>query len=186
MNKPKRPQKKTPGKVQKRDFFQTPPYAIDLLVPYIPKSISVIWEPACGNGMIVRRLLEHGYGVAGTDLSQGIDFLEYDYPESYDAIITNPPFSLKFAFYKMCLNYGKPFALLVPTDVARWNLDALVCDGAQWLIPTRRIDYITPTGKVGKDSQAQFHSGWLTWGFNLLDRFTIVELSLETKKKFLG
>lgn len=182
MTKPKRPQKKTPNKVQGRDFFQTPKYAVDLLIPFIPKDVGVIWECAAGKGKIAKVLLAAGYGVAATDLLQGINFLANDPPENYDAIITNPPFSLKIPFYRQCIRYGVPFALLVPIDFAQWNLDAVRNDGCQWLVPTSRIDYLTPNGKVGKDSQAQFHSGWLTWGFKLPDRLTIVELTLETKQ----
>jgi hypothetical protein len=37
-----------------------------------------------------------------------------------------------------------PFALLVPADYSGWIIDAIRNDGAEKIIPTRRIDYITP------------------------------------------
>lgn len=179
MKKPKRPQKQTPDKLQERDFFQTPDYAVDLLIPYMPINIQTIWECATGSGKIANRLRQYGYNTIETDITTGTNFLAA--ASQGDAIVTNPPYSLKIKFYERCREHGLPFALLVPTDLAQWNLDA-VKDGAQWLIPTRRIDYITPRGLRGKDSQAQFHSGWLTWGFDLPDTLTVVELTLETKK----
>lgn len=188
--KPKTPQKKTPNKRQSRDFFQTPNYAVDLLMPYMPRNTRVVWECAAGEGKIVKRLKLYNYGVYATDLQyhEALDhahnFLGPPPDELFriDAIVTNPPFSLKEEFYQRCLLYGKPFALLLPMDMTQWNLEAVQKDGAQWLVPTRRIDYITPNGKKGKDSSAQFHSGWLTWGFKLPDSLTVVELTLQTKK----
>lgn len=190
MSKPKKPQKQTPDKLQGRDFFQTPNYAVDLLVPYIPKRVKTVWECAAGKGKIVQRLEFNLYGVLSSDLvfnsdlDRQMNFLNETLDDLYliDAIITNPPFSLKIKFYKKCLTYGKPFALLIPSDLAQWNLDAVRKDGAQWLIPIRRIDYITPRGLMGKDSQSQFHSGWLTWGFNLPDKMTVVDLPLNVKQ----
>src|SRR5687767_14647628 len=113
MRDKKTPQPQTPDEPQGRDLFQTPNYAVDLLIPFIPDNVGVIWECACGEGKIVKRLLYHGYAVVGTDLRQGINFLVQDYPENYDAIITNPPFSLAERFYKKCLEYDIPFALLI-------------------------------------------------------------------------
>lgn len=141
--KPKLQQKKS-KQVSGRDLFQTPVYATNLLLPFIPKGVGIIWDCACGEGKIVRALLDAGYACAGTDLQQGIDFLEDDPPENYDAIVTNPPFSLKREFYQQCKGYGLPFALLIPADYAIWTIDAVRKDGAEKIIPTRRIDYITP------------------------------------------
>lgn len=142
--KPKNPQAEKPNEVCERDEFQTPNYATELLVPFIPKNIGVIWECAAGEGKMVKVFFSHGYAVAATDLSQGINFLvDDDYPE-YDAIITNPPFSLKKKFYIQCLKYNLPFALLIPADYTGWVIEAVEKFGCEKIIPTRRIDYITP------------------------------------------
>lgn len=177
--KPKKPQTKDSKNAQMRDLFYTPDYATDLIIPFLRGRL---WECAAGAGHMVRRLQYHGFDVIGTELRDGFNFLANKPVFDFDMIITNPPFSLKQDFYDQCMRYGKPFALLVPCDLAIWNLSAVRNDGAQWLIPTRRIDYITPTGKSGKDSNPQFHSGWLTWGMELPDRLTIVDLSLAIKQ----
>jgi hypothetical protein len=183
--KPKTTQPKTPDKIQGRDFFQTPNYAVDLLVPFIPK-VDWIWESACGKLKIAIRLRHHKFNVYSTDLLDGTNFLDWtpDFLYPIDAIITNPPFSLKRKFYEKCLEYGVPFALLLPFDMCQWIAEAFDKDGVQALVPNRRIDYITPTGLSGANGHTSYyHSFWLTWGFNLPKQITVVELSLKEKKE---
>jgi hypothetical protein len=179
--KPKQSQPATPEKVQERDFFQTPNYATDLLIPFLPKV--AIWEPACGQGKIVYRLRNKGFDVRGTDLNNDLsqNFLSDYVPFQFDAIVTNPPFSLKRRFYERCIELKKPFALLIPVDFCGWILSAMQL-GARWIIPTRRIDYITPTGRSGQNSNAQFHSGWITFGIDLPQQMTIIELTKLMKE----
>ncbi len=137
-----------------RDNFQTPRYATELLLPYIPSYIDNIWECAAGDGAIQRVLSENGYEVFSSDIRKrnGVtesNFLTDDcpFPISSDTlIITNPPFAstLKRAFYKRCVELSLPFALLIPADYAGWLIDAIRFKGCEKVIPTRRIDYITP------------------------------------------
>lgn len=181
MNKPKTNQPKTPNALQERDFFQTPNYATDLLIPYLCREWN-IWEPACGHGKIVNHLSEKGFNVFGSDLRDGFNFLKDSQSPELQAIITNPPFSLKREFYERCISLGVPFALLIPVDFCGWILRAMTDEKSQWLVPTRRIDYITPTGKQGKQSTAQYHSGWFCYGLNLPKQITIVELTKAMKE----
>jgi hypothetical protein len=196
--KPKTPQAQTPNVPQGRDLFQTPNYAVDLLIPFIPKYISWVWEPACGEGKIVKRLLDKtDLDVYASDIRKSEtfvhdikNFLDNDnlpIIEGWDSepvIITNPPFSLKQKFYEKCKDYGVPFVLLIPADYSGWIINAIRNDGAEKIIPTRRIDYITPSGKSGASGHtADFHSMWLTWGFGLGKTETFVELSLKEKNE---
>ena len=67
-----------------------------------------------------------------------------DIPDfDFDVIVTNPPFSLNKKFHDKCVEMGVSFALLIPADYAGWIIEA-VENGAEKIIPTRRIDYITP------------------------------------------
>lgn len=178
MNKPKKQQKENSGERQERDFFQTPNYATDLLKPYIPAG--TIWSPASGDGKIGKRFTDRK--IFETDIVTGFNFLT-DTPDfQFDVIVENPPFSLKRKFYDKCMSYDVPFALLLPVDFCGWILRAMKDDGIEWLIPTRRIDYITPTGKSGSTSSAQYHSGWLTHKFQLPKQITVVELTNEQKQ----
>ncbi len=169
-NKPKKGQEETPNSVQGRDLFQTPNYATELLVPFIPKYIKHIWECACGK-LKISNFLTDLYPYYNKDI------------RSKSAIVTNPPYSLKRKFYERCKYHGVPFALLIPADYCGWIIDAIRLDGCEKIIPTRRIDFITPTGKSGKTGHTSYyHSLWLTWGFGLGKSETFVELSIEQKK----
>lgn len=146
--KPKKPQAESPNEVSERDGFQTPNYAVDLLVPFIPQGTVRIWECAAGEMKISRRLGYFGFNTYSTDLCypNKTNFLTDMLPEGswFDAIVTNPPFSIKKKFYKRCLWYQHPFALLLPAEYSGWLIEAVERDGCEKIIPFRRIDYITP------------------------------------------
>lgn len=147
--KPKTPQKKDLVGLSGRDQFQTPNYATDILVPFL-RVLKLaggesfrIWECAAGLGKIVNRLQFWGFDVFGTDLSESVNFLTDDPSQKFDCIVTNTPFSLKKEFYETCVTWGVPFALLIPADYSGWVIQA-TRDGAEKIIPTRRIDFVTP------------------------------------------
>ena len=150
IRRPRNPQAERETAVDGRDTFQTPNYAVDLLVPFLDKVRGdredfVVWECAAGLGKIVRRLEHKEFTVVATDLqySPSVNFLRYDPPFHFDCIVTNVPFSIKRRFYQRCVELDKPFALLMPADYSQWVIDA-VRKGAEKIVPTRRIDYITP------------------------------------------
>lgn len=184
---------KTPTIPQGRDTFQTPNYAVDLLIPFIPSNIVNIWEPAAGENKIVDVLEKHGYYVFASDIrdpshslhDENINFLTEDFDIGsigIDCIITNPPFSVKAEFIERAFEYGVPFAFLINADYSGQQIE-WIQRGCEKIIPTRRIDYITPTGRNGSTSASQFHSMWLTYGFNLGRTETFVELTNKSKKE---
>lgn len=208
--KVKKYQIKTPYEPQGRDLFQTPKYAVNLLLPFIPKNIENIWEPACGDYKISKVLESNNYKVLSTDLKYGQNFLfdNYIIPEPGNTmIITNPPYSLKKEFFHRCLYYNVSFALLIPTDYCKWIIEAIDKYGAEKIIPNSRISYITPNTierineKNGQNysninevpheylvedfshSGAQFHSMWFCHGLGLGKTETFVELTKEMMKE---
>jgi hypothetical protein len=209
--KQKLQQNKTPNEVNNRDNFQTPRYAIDILKPYIPENVKTIWDGSAGymgSGNITKFLSEYGYEVMGTDINSPKDSEYYwnfldNRDVRVDCIIQNPPFSLKKDFFYKCLEYNVPFALLIPCDVSGWLIDAYTKYNCKKIIPTRRINYLTPnmlsrinekenqnysslqeipTKTLNKYTSSNFHSMWLCSGFNLDKQETYVELSTETIK----
>jgi hypothetical protein len=187
---------RTPDIPQGRDTFKTPNYATDLLIPFIPRQLdnskTYIWECASGEGKIANRLIYHGFDVFQSDLRQfdnldiRCNFLTNDIRNDYYmgnfCIITNPPFSIKEEFIEKAFEYRVPFAFLINADYSGKQID-WIKRGCEKIIPNRRIDYITPTGRNGKTSSSQFHSMWLTYGFNIGQTETFVELSLKEKKE---
>ncbi len=187
-------------KADERDLFQTPRYATRIILPYL-KAYTLVWEPAAGEGRMAT-ILESEHAVWTSDVRPGCnevwDFLKQtkdeEWVKSVNYIVTNPPFGKKIAFYKKCMFYYKeyaiPFALLVPADYSGWIINAVRDDLCQKIIPTRRIDYITPTGLHGGNGHtSRFHSMWLTKGLNIqkpkpvLPSEIYVPLSLKAKKE---
>lgn len=163
------------------DHFQTPPEALEPLLPYLPKTWAV-WEPACGKGNLVRAFAGHGYRVFASDrhivhpegYREGVvwygerDFLTWQ-PQTFgwDCLITNPPYSIKAKFLERAYALGKPWAFLLPISALcpQRNQEFLRRAGVQILIPRKRIDFETPTQK--KDGKSWFDTVWFCSGLNL-------------------
>ena len=91
-----------PKKRSDRDFYPTPKDVTVALMEVldIPKQ-TCIWEPACGDGHIIKALNDMGYmNVIGTDIVNGTDYLTADKPGGVEFIITNPPFNRGEAFIR--------------------------------------------------------------------------------------
>lgn len=102
-----------------KDFYPTPESSFTPLVPYIVADCIInhdlrVWEPACGDGRLIRLMQEAGLGAEGNDLRDGYDFLEDREPRS--CIVTNPPFSLAFEFAQHALKLSRRVYLLLRLD----------------------------------------------------------------------
>lgn len=99
------------------DLYPTPPEVTVALMRFLKlPGETVVWEPARGEGDMVRALANCGMAVYGTDIRDGIDFLTARQPgnaPAADWIITNPPFSLADEFIRHAAEIGKPFAMLL-------------------------------------------------------------------------
>ena len=85
------------------DFYATDPEAIDKLRETGELTCNSIWECACGQGHLSKRLESFGYNVKSTDLidrgygETGVDFLAQT--EMFDGdILTNPPYKYAMEF----------------------------------------------------------------------------------------
>ena len=56
-----------------------------------------------------------GYNVINSHIDEGKDFFEYE-PNSWDIIVSNPPYSIKDSIIERVYELNKPFALLLPLD----------------------------------------------------------------------
>lgn len=139
------------------DRCQTPAYALDPVLPFIPRDW-VIWEPAAGEGNIVKALKAVGYSVVasdllmegiGEDVQGGRNFFDWQ-PPQFDCIITNPPYSVKFPWYERCYELGKPFALLLPVETLGVGAAQRLYKryGHEQLLLDKRINFKMP------------HKGW--------------------------
>ena len=100
------------NKRKENDFYATPDYVTDVLLEN-ESFDGEIWEPACGDGAISKRLESHGYNVYSTDLvDRGYGHDHFDFLLSHRRtknIITNPPFNIgtKFTLQSLRLASSK-------------------------------------------------------------------------------
>ena len=154
------------------DEFQTPEYAISPLLPFLKKEW-VIWECAWGKGSLAKHLEKKGFKVLGDSKS---NFFKNCLDMLFcNIIITNPPYSKKDEFLKRAYKIGKPFAFLMPLTalegIKRGELFRKY--GIQLIIPNRRINFVTPSGK---GSGAWFQTAWFCYKLNLPKDLNFVEL----------
>ena len=94
---------------EKDDFYATDPVAIDILLKDGGiKLTDPVWECACGDGCLAKRLNEYGYNAFASDLVErgygysGIDFLSIKARWPGD-IVTNPPYKYAQEFVEHAL-----------------------------------------------------------------------------------
>lgn len=93
----------------------TPAYAVDPIIKYLPRN-RTIWCPFSEEwSMFYKRLIEEGFDVVRSSLSEGQDFFKYE-PKRFDLIVDNPPFSLKDKVLERLYSFNKPFAILLPLN----------------------------------------------------------------------
>lgn len=169
--------------VDQRDLCQTPPYAIDPLLPYISSALHV-WEPAYGEGLLTEALYDSGFKTVITgDIQTGENFFEYT-PDAWDVIVTNPPFSLKYRWLERCYALGKPFALLMPLEVLGAKSAQVLFrqHGINVIFLSDRVDFKMPN--LGWDgSGAQFPVAWFCWGLPLAEQMVFADIE-EAKRAF--
>jgi hypothetical protein len=152
------------------DNFQTPKIAVDVLIPYLKKEWT-IWESAWGKGNLFCFLKQAGFKVIGSDKEFNFLTNEID----CDCIVTNPPYSKKYEFLKRCYDLDKPFALLLPLTALEGKKRGSLYKkkGIQLLIPNKRINFETPSGKGGG---SWFQTAWFCGKLNLPKDLVFVEI----------
>jgi hypothetical protein len=143
------------------EHFDTPEHAvkplIDMMLYYGVSKRSIIWEctDTYGRSGISTAFRKEGFDVESTNF----DFLECSVEGAWDIIVTNPPFSKKTAFLRRCIEYGKPFALLLPLTalegIQRHALWQRIEDDFGLMVLDRRVDF---TG-----GGVWFNTSWFTY-----------------------
>ena len=96
----------------KNDECYTPSYGVEPIIKYLDKD-KIIWCPFdTDKSEFVRILKREGFKVVNSHISLGQDFYEYE-PEEWDIIVSNPPFTNKRKIFERCIQFGKPFALIM-------------------------------------------------------------------------
>jgi len=124
------------------DECYTPDSAVAPILKYLDKSLTYYEATSGISSSIVSFMRSNGFNVIS---SNGLDFLNDELPE-FDAVITNPPYSIKDKFIDKCYSLGKPFALLLPVSSIQGKKRGSMFskNGLELLVLNNRVDF---TGK---------------------------------------
>jgi len=174
------------------DETYTPEYVVDFLDKHIChlKKTHTIWCPFSNNPnhAFVKRLKELGYKVIWNENNN--DFFAYDKDDikelKVDAIIDNPPFSIKDQVLAQSFALGLQFIYILPLDslggAYRNELYRKHNANMQALIPDTRIWYKTRNSHNRKSSS--FHSFFLSNGLFTKDLIFDTIKSYEDDTRF--
>lgn len=135
-------------------LYETEERDVLLLVRYLKKRVphlTRVFEPCVGKRAIASVLEKNGYEVTvERDLyhtEEKHDFLTADFPDpdSYDIVITNPPFRKKASFLSRLHDTDHPFACIFPLEIVL----GLATDkkyekykGLRLLVPPHRMNFV--------------------------------------------
>lgn len=150
---------------KERDCYETPEWVTEALIPHLPPDL-YIWEPACGSRKMVEALRARGHRVVGSDIDGGYDFFRIETCQSYDAIVTNPPYETAVGFIEHALDlmgkYDGRVAMLLRTDfdhaASRSHLFGKNSTFAKKIVLTKRIRWF----EESKGSPS-FNHAWFIW-----------------------
>lgn len=159
------------GKRKKSDFYETP-YSLTRQFLERENLTGNVLEPSCGDGAIVKILKEFGFNVIAKDLSLGQDFLQET--QKYEAIITNPPFSLAYEFIQKCKELTNYFALLLPLSYlhGKKRFDNIYSDIN---FPLSRVYIFTRYPMLGEKlrEDGKYNTGMMVYAWFVWDRKTL-------------
>lgn len=160
----------------KNDECYTPDYAVKPILEYIPKE-SIVWCPFDKENSEFVKQISKTNKVIYSHIDYNQDFFNYE-PESWDCIISNPPFTNKRKYFERALSFNKPFALIMSNT---WLNDSapkqLFKDKElQLLMFDKRMKFIMSNGK--DNNKITFSSSYYCWNF-LPKQIIMKELKLQ-------
>ncbi len=155
------------------DAYFTPREAVDSLIGIeygrLPRHL---WEPACGNGAIVKVLEQAGYLVKASDITdygEGYpvaDYFKTSISPLIQGIVTNPPFKLALDFAKKGIRECQYVALLLRTNflesTSRLEFFRIYPPSRVW-ISSRRLPMMHRNGWTGPEAPSNTCHAWFIW-----------------------
>ena len=145
------------------DECYTPDYAVQPILEYIPKDVTV-WCPFDTEESQFVKQISKTNPVTYSHLDKGQDFFQYQ-PSEWDIIISNPPFSNKKKFFKRALAFNKPFALIMTNTWLNDSTPKILFKDKdlQLLMFDKRMEFINSNGQV--NYKITFSSSYYCWNF---------------------
>lgn len=149
---------------RERDFYPTPPEAVEPLLPHLPINC-FIWEPCAGNGALGDILSSHGCEIFMSDIEpKRDDILLYDcsffdphifIPDKTGLVVTNPPWD--FDFISNFLHYADwPVWFLLSADFAHNKRSAPYMKRCERIVSVGRVKWIANSPHTAKDNCAWY------------------------------
>lgn len=122
------------------------------ILPYL-KAFHKIWCPFDKDGNdgvtsnFVSMLRDDSHEVVATHIDCGGDFFSTQPPKGSEAVVSNPPFSLKNTVFERLYEIGLPFAMLMSINGifdSKFRFDMFRKNGVEVLYLSKRIRYIDP------------------------------------------
>lgn len=142
---------------QVNDDYETPDYAYKVLTVNLKNKI--VWDPFFCTGRAKKKIEKNFKCVA---INQNADFFDKSKrPKRYDAIVTNPPFSIMKRVIEDIVNLKKPYAILMRASHVDSKYFRDIMDKRQYTVvwPEKRIVYEVNGKKAGSPT---FDSVWIT------------------------
>ena len=163
------------------DEAYTPVYGVRPILKYIPKNATV-WCPFDTEESNFVKLISRQNPVTHSHISIGQDFFNYE-PDSWDVIVSNPPFTNKRKFFERALSFNKPFALIMTNT---WLNDSAPKQlfknkDLQLLMFDKRMKFITD-GR--SNDKITFSSSYYCWNF-LPKQIIMEELNISDSESLL-
>jgi hypothetical protein len=146
---------------------------------------TLLWEPACGDGAIVKPLREHGFAVRASDVvdygcpdAEIRDYFDVknDMPER--GIVTNPPFKLALRFAEKAVKESYFTAFLLRTNflesVERLSFFRRTPPSRIW-ISSRRLPMMHRYGWNGPKAPSNTCHAWFIWQSDRVTGVPIVQ-----------
>ena len=155
----------TAKSTKESDEYYTPAYAVEPLLKYLPKG-QTIWCPFDKEeSQFVKVLSVAGYKVIHSHINEGKDFFSYEPEESYDYIISNPPFSCKDEVLKRLYELNKPYAMLLPLPTLQGQKRFPYIKDCEALIFDKRVQYFKDIEQTEVSKSASFGSIYICRNF---------------------
>lgn len=153
------------------DRYETPlSLTKELINTGVLEGVKTILEPAAGYGAMAKVLREAGFEVTEKDIMHNQNFLldEYEYGQ-YDAVVTNPPFSLYTEFVEKAKQVAPIVVMLSKVNFfgVQDRYDRGLWEHLKYAyIFTRQIDYQFPIQEDGSCGVGNLITGWFCWDMN--------------------
>ena len=145
------------------DECYTPDYAVQPILEYIPKDVTV-WCPFDKEESQFVIQISKNNNVVHSHLDNGQDFFQYQ-PSHWDIMISNPPFSNKRKFFEKALAFNKPFALIMTNTWLNDSTPKILFKDKdlQLLMFDKRMEFVNPNGQI--NNKITFSSSYYCWNF---------------------